>query len=801
MALTGAPLVADDHARLTGRVVDAAGRAIDGAEVIVRPRSSGAEQRARTDANGAFTLERVGAGDYLVEARVSRSARSAVQAVAVGDSAPASIELRVDRAAYDEQVVVTAEARPQPLDEVGKAIAVIDVDEMAARDEGSIVEGLRRVAGVQLRVDGGPGQLASVRIRGLRADATALLIDGFRFRDVTTTQGDASPFISNLQVIGLDRIEVLRGSASSLYGTNAVGGAVNIVSRVGAAQPGGELALEAGQLGLVRGRGTYNATAAAGRVLYSVGALRLNVADGIDGHDRTRSTGVQGAVTARLRSATTVWGRVWASKDGVDLNSSPSAFEAPIANLGAGAVVRAQPLDSTQVAHLLAGQPVDFGSATFIPGVDDPDDERASSFWTGAVRLAHQMNHGLSLDASYQRLSSDRTYTYRPGGTGFQPFVGSESTFTGAVDTLQVLVTERLSTRLTVSGGYELERERYDGLERELSGLPGAFTAGTRVSQDGHALMARASLTPTARAHVAASLRVQTFRLADPRFSPSGTSSSYDGVTFEAPPTAVTGDLAASVGVGSRDTRLRVHVGNAYRAPSLYERFGGGFSANPSTGRVDFTAYGDPRLEPDRYVSMDAGVEQALGRGRLRGTWFRTWVRQLTEFDFSGAIDPATDPYGRFAGYFNGAGGASQGLELEADWRLRAVTVRSAYTFTDSTTDKALLVANFFRSPAVARHTMAVTAIGRVGEHLELAADVFARGSIYAGLFTQLGTRAYEFPSRATADVGAAWVWKLDGSRRLRAHAKVDNLFDRTYYELGWLAPGATFVGGLTLQY
>jgi iron complex outermembrane receptor protein len=176
-------------------------------------------------------------------------------------------------------------------------------------------------------------------------------------------------------------------------------------------------------------------------------------------------------------------------------------------------------------------------------------------------------------------------------------------------------------------------------------------------------------------------------------------------------------------------------------------------------------------------------------------------VRQLTEFDFSGAIDPATDPYGRFAGYFNGAGGASQGLELEADWRLRAFTVTSAYTFTDSTTDKALLVANFFRSPAVARHTLAVTAIGRVGDHLELAADLFARGSIYAGLYTQLGTRAYEFPGRTTADLGAAWVWKLAGARRLRAHAKVDNLFDRTYYELGWLAPGATFVGGLTLQY
>jgi iron complex outermembrane receptor protein len=444
---------------------------------------------------------------------------------------------------------------------------------------------------------------------------------------------------------------------------------------------------------------------------------------------------------------------------------------------------------------------VEFGSATFVPGVDDPDDERRSSFWTGGVRLAHQAGRGFSIDAQYQRLGTDRTYTYRPGGTGFQPFVGSETAFTGSTDTLQVLATKSLGARFVLSGGYEFEREAYDGLERELSAAPNAFSAGTRVSQYAHALLARASVTPASRVHIAASLRAQAFDLNAPRFSPTGTSSSYDGLTFDAPPAAVTGDVAASIGVGSRDTRLWVHVGNAYRAPSLYERFGGGFSADPSTGTVSFTAYGDPQLEPDRYVSMDAGVEQSLGNGRLRATWFQTWVQQLTEFDFSGAIDPATDPYGRFAGYINGDGGSSQGLELEADWRLRSITLNAAYTLTDSTTDKALLVPGFFRTPAVARHTFAVTAAGRLGEHLDVAADLFARSGMYAGLFTQLGTRAYDFPARAKVDLGAGWSWRLAGRRRLRVYARVDNLFDQQYYELGWLAPGATFVGGVTLQY
>ena len=57
-------------------------------------------------------------------------------------------------------------------------------------------------------------------------------------------------------------------------------------------------------------------------------------------------------------------------------------------------------------------------------------------------------------------------------------------------------------------------------------------------------------------------------------------------------------------------------MGNAYRAPSLYERFGAGFSTNFTTGRVVFTPYGDPRLSPDRYNSGDVGVDPEEGEGK-----------------------------------------------------------------------------------------------------------------------------------------------------------------------------------------
>src|SRR5207342_2741876 len=96
---------AEEIRRVAGAVVDAGGRPISGAEVILRGRTAAGERRASSDEAGRFEFE-VPAGAYLIEAHVG-GARSALRALDTADAA-ASIELRVDRAAYDEQVVVTA---------------------------------------------------------------------------------------------------------------------------------------------------------------------------------------------------------------------------------------------------------------------------------------------------------------------------------------------------------------------------------------------------------------------------------------------------------------------------------------------------------------------------------------------------------------------------------------------------------------------------------------------------------------------------------------------------------------------
>src|SRR5690606_7263053 len=115
----------------------------------------------------------------------------------------------------DQRILVTAEAAAQSIDQISKAVSVIDAAEITQRNEYSLSETLRDTPGLLVRALGGPGQSTTVRMRGLRADATAVLIDGLRFRDVATTQADSSSFFSTLNIINADRVEVLRGSGSS----------------------------------------------------------------------------------------------------------------------------------------------------------------------------------------------------------------------------------------------------------------------------------------------------------------------------------------------------------------------------------------------------------------------------------------------------------------------------------------------------------------------------------------------------------------------------------------------------------
>jgi vitamin B12 transporter len=128
--------------------------------------------------------------------------------------------------------VVTAARQPVSLDDTLQDVTVIDRATIDARTGSSLEELLSEQAGIQIETNGGTGSNSSVFIRGANAGHTLLLIDGVRYGSATT--GD--PVFYNIPLSQVDHIEIVRGPLSSLYGSDAAGGVIQIFTRQG--EPG-----------------------------------------------------------------------------------------------------------------------------------------------------------------------------------------------------------------------------------------------------------------------------------------------------------------------------------------------------------------------------------------------------------------------------------------------------------------------------------------------------------------------------------------------------------------------------------
>jgi vitamin B12 transporter len=183
---------------------------------------------------------------------------------------------------------------------------------------------------------------------------------------------------------------------------------------------------------------------------------------------------------------------------------------------------------------------------------------------------------------------------------------------------------------------------------------------------------------------------------------------------------------------------------------------------------------------------------------RLSATAFYTRVVQITAFDSSGAITPVTDPYGRTSGYINGSGGISRGAELSVEARpTRTLTLSGSYTYTNANTDRDITVRGFYRVFLAPEHTATVVATKQWTSRFDTTANVVHYGSYYNPLFAGIRSRAFQFPAFTKTDLVASYRFWETERKSARLYAKVDNLFDRSYFPSGYINPGATFVTGI----
>ncbi len=219
-------------AEICGRIGDPTEAGVPSATVSIQSRQAQDRRTVTTDASGNFCLAVGQEGTYLLAAHAPGFAAGAAE-VRVKAGETARIALSLELARVSTTVVVTASSTVQTTEEAAKATDTVSSREFEQRAEFILAEALRTVPGVLVRQLGGPGSLARLQLRGLRTVDTAVLIDGFRFRDAAATQGDATSLVSDMLTLGLDRVEVLRGSGSSLYGSHASGGVIHLVSRQG----------------------------------------------------------------------------------------------------------------------------------------------------------------------------------------------------------------------------------------------------------------------------------------------------------------------------------------------------------------------------------------------------------------------------------------------------------------------------------------------------------------------------------------------------------------------------------------
>ena len=154
------------------------------------------------------------------------------------------------------EIVVTADRVEEPIGQTGASVTVIPASEVQKLGTKGLADVLRGVAGLDVDEAGGVGSVTQVRLRGANPGETLVLIDGVRIGNPTATDGSLD--FGDLSAVDVDRIEILRGPQSALYGSDAMGGVINIITRKGAKTPRRNVTVEAGSYGTLSTRATLS---------------------------------------------------------------------------------------------------------------------------------------------------------------------------------------------------------------------------------------------------------------------------------------------------------------------------------------------------------------------------------------------------------------------------------------------------------------------------------------------------------------------------------------------------------------
>ena len=177
-----------------------------------------------------------------------------ITVMAIGFMVFTGTNLMADNPETMDDIFVTATRTEQSMAKIGgSSVSILTFDEIDAKKQIAISDVLKDIPGLDINKNGGMGSLTSVFTRGADSKNTLILVDGMIFNDPASSDRSAS--IENITTDAIERVEVVRGPMSVLYGSNATGGVINIITKKGTEKPSVFAGVEGGSYDTVKCNG------------------------------------------------------------------------------------------------------------------------------------------------------------------------------------------------------------------------------------------------------------------------------------------------------------------------------------------------------------------------------------------------------------------------------------------------------------------------------------------------------------------------------------------------------------------
>ncbi len=215
---------------LKGTVLDPTGKPVPGAQIsLLRSLTVVAERQ--TDVQGEYSFESVQEGNYQIAAG-ARGLSCPLVNIEIRGSENQRRDLTLTLSALESHVVVSASLGAALAPQIGSSVSLISKQDIADRSAQNALEVIRGVAGIEVNQSGRRGGVTGIYIRGGESKYNAVMVDG-----IPLNEFGGSFDMASLPADGIERLEITRGPQSALYGSNAVTGVINIVSRPGEGRP------------------------------------------------------------------------------------------------------------------------------------------------------------------------------------------------------------------------------------------------------------------------------------------------------------------------------------------------------------------------------------------------------------------------------------------------------------------------------------------------------------------------------------------------------------------------------------